>query len=298
MRLRCWEHDITEEAWEEHLIGIWYGAATAEQTAKALELGTGDAIDFLSALPKQKALGWEQTAANLGTMRRFYGLTEQDWIFIYFGDSLHFAKVLPDVRSDVNHKWNFKGEVFKFRGIKDKKSFSLRDLPDGFRLLTMSGRSNVYQIRGAERLVRILADSADTARARDRILEMPWKEWLNLLGPSSWESIALGYLILEKGFVPTGLDIGRTLPTFDIVGRDCHGNRILAQCKKNPDPVPIDDEFLRLASESPQDAQYFYFTYGGSTSQNDRVQLLTRADIENWLETNSNGQKYLEWIRS
>ena len=143
-------------------------------------------------------------------IRRFFELTERDWIFTYFDDSLHFARPEQAVRSDVNHKWNFDNEVFKYRSIKGKKSFALRQLPDGFRLLTMSGRGNVHRIWGAERLVRILADSGDIEDARHQISEMPWREWLDILGPSSWESISLGYLILEKGFVPTGLRVEET----------------------------------------------------------------------------------------
>jgi hypothetical protein len=259
IRLKCGGHhrnDITRLGWEESVVGIWYGAATVEEITKALELDSADAVAFLSSLPNQKALDWEQTRVDLDTIRRFFELSERDWIFTYFDDSLPFARPEQPARSDVNHKWNFGNQVFKYRSIKDKKSFALRRLPDGFRLLTTSGRGNVHRILGAERLVRILADSGDTEDARHQISKMPCREWLDILGPSSWESISLGYLILEKGFVPTGRDVGRTLPTFAIVGRDGQGNRILAQCKKNPMPAPLDENFLKIASEASGDAQF------------------------------------------
>jgi hypothetical protein len=162
----------------------------------------------------------------------------------------------------------------------------------------MSGRGNVHGIGHADKLVRILAQSANVSEVLEYIHGMHWKEWMGILGPSCWESISLGYLTMELGFVATGLELGGTLPTFDMIGRDRAGRRILAQCKKNPLPVPMDEEFIRLASESGSDSQYFYFSYGGITTSIDSVHLLTRTDIENWFESNPNGRKYLGWIRS
>src|ERR1039458_9203251 len=104
IRLKCGghdSHDITRLAWEESVIGIWYGAATVEEITKALELDSTHAVDFLSSLPSQKAL-WKQTKANLDTMRRYFKLSERDWIFTYFDDALHFARVALPIRSDVN----------------------------------------------------------------------------------------------------------------------------------------------------------------------------------------------------
>jgi hypothetical protein len=298
IRLKCGgRHDVTRVAWEENVVGIWYGAATAEQVVRALELDNSEAVEFLSSLPKQKGL-WEQTKRNLDTIRRFFELSGRDWVFTYFDDSLHFARVVPPITSDETHKWNFDGEIFKFCSITAKKSFALSQLPDGFRVLTMAGRGNVHRIGSADKLVRILAQSATVREALQDIRAMHWNEWLDILGPASWESISLGYLSMETGFVPTGLDVGGTLPTFDIIGRDKDGKRILAQCKKNPSAVPMDEEFLRLATDSNSDAQYFYFSYGGTTNTSDSVRLVTRGDIENWFESNPNGRKYLDWIRS
>ena len=46
-----------------------------------------------------------------------------------------------------------------------------------------------------------------------------WEEWITALGPKGWETLCLGYLILEHGFLPTGMSVGGTLADVDIVGR-------------------------------------------------------------------------------
>jgi len=263
--MRCNGHEVTKEAWEKGVVGIWYGAATAEEITKALNLNVREGQDFLLSLPNQRRLGW--TRIDLNAPRRFSEIAENDWVFTYYGGSLHFAHTTGEVQSDPTHEWNFDGETFKYRSIVGKKSFPLAELPDAFRLLTMSGRNNVHEVPSIEKLVCILADSPDTESAKRKIQEMPLTEWLDVLGPSGWESLSLAYLILEEGSVPTGLDVGRNLPIFDIVGRDRAGNRVFAQCKKNPTAIPMENTFRQLARDATRDSKYFYFSYGGCTGE-------------------------------
>lgn len=297
IRMRCNNHEVTKEAWEKGVVGIWYGAATAEEITRALNLNSREGQDFLMSLPNQLKLNW--TGIDLNIPRRFSQIAEDDWIFTYYGDSLHFAHVSSAMRSDSDHEWNFDGETFKYRSIVQKKSFPLRDLPDGFRLLTMSGRSNVHRVPGTEKLVRILADSTDTENAKRKIREMSLTKWLDVLGPSSWESLCLAYLIREIGFVPAGLDVGRTLPMFDVVGRDKVGNKVFAQCKKDPSPRDVETAFGEASKNASTEIRYYHFAYAGcgEIEPPSGITLVTGAQMNMWLKAREQ-QQYVGWLRS
>jgi hypothetical protein len=163
-----------------------------------------------------------------------------------------------------------------------------------------AGRGNIHEVHGTNRIfVELLAKSRTVQEAKSKIARMPSRKWLDVLGPASWESLCLGYLILEEGFVPTGLATGRTLPIFDIVGRDLNDRRVLAQCKKNPDSRSFDEEFLANARTSINDERYFYFAYGGCRGGcPDNVRLLSRSHIEHWLESAKKGRRYLKLLRT
>ena len=120
------------------------------------------------------------------------------------------------------------------------------------------------------------------------------------MGPEAWESFCLGYLIREKNFVPTGLNLGRTLKSFDIVGRDWgNGKRVYAQCKKDQIVKGIEEGFYDAAREIKmveRDAKIYYFPYGGCDSFPSDVidEVIDGRQIEDsWLKT-EDGQKYLK----
>src|SRR5581483_6676759 len=48
--------DHSQEAWDRNEVGIWYGAWSAEDFAKAES--SKDVAAYLSKLPEQRALGW------------------------------------------------------------------------------------------------------------------------------------------------------------------------------------------------------------------------------------------------
>ena len=126
---------------------------------------------------------------------------------------------------------------------------------------------------------------------------MSLEEALELLGPESWESVCQAYLIIEHHFVPTGLATGRTLPGVDIVGRrSTDGVRILAQCKKDPNPDCISDKFQEVIADLTGSDLAFYFAFGGCTDEVPaNVRVIDRDAIRNWSKS-KNGDRYFEWL--
>lgn len=298
IRLKRAEEEFTAEAWARDEVGIWYGAWAHQDLHRALDQGK-NAAEFLSLLPQQQELGWRVSKSYVDTAVRFSGISASDWVFVYFDERLHFARTCSDLQSAKSHPLNGGGEIFKYRSITDKKSFRLAVLPDCFRLLPSAGRGNVHEVHETNRkMVDLLAVCENEDQAATIIVNMPLKDWLAVLGPTAWESLCLGYLILEHGFVPTGLAVGHTLPIFDIVGRDRHGHRILAQCKKNPWRVCVDDRFLEAACRSSEADLYFYFAFGGCSGEIPQsIRVMSNVDIECWLASHPAGQRYLELLR-
>jgi hypothetical protein len=85
----------------------------------------------------------------------------------------------------------------------------------------------------------VLEKSINEGDIWQNVDNMEWDDWLDFLGPDGWESLCLGYLICQHHFVPTGLDIGRTLKDFDVLGANLDtGKKIFAQCKKDRTELP------------------------------------------------------------
>jgi hypothetical protein len=145
----------------------------------------------------------------------------------------------------------------------------------------------------------VLADCQTEGEVTERFSKMSTHEWLDTVGPVGWEGLCLAYLIRTEDFVPTGLVAGRTLPTVDIAGRNRDGQRILAQCKKSPHPMDIDDDFLQACGDPSDATRGYYFAYGGIKTKSVPVaiRVLTREDFARWLEAEPEGQKYLQLAR-
>jgi hypothetical protein len=204
-----------------------------------LNISKGEASKILTQINSDAGFGWPVKGSNLDTSRRFWRISESDWVFTYFDDSIHLAHMAPKVEGTVHPIHSRGKELFKYRLLNSKKSFALSKLPDCFRLLSSAGQSNVHEIWGTRRLVELLAGSDSELDVCAKFRRLTWNEWLDTLGPHGWESLCLGYLILQTDFVPTGLDVGGTLPLFDLIGKNQSGQRIYAQCKKNPLPMVI-----------------------------------------------------------
>ncbi len=296
MRFRCNEHEVTKQAWQQHLIGIWYGGWGADDFRDAIGgSGSSNPIAYLAAVSAQQALRWNDGFPKqfLDTARRFWAITPEDWVFTYFEDAVHLAHVCSDVSSHPESEFNFDGEIFKYRTIADLKSFSLSKVPDSFRQLTMSGRSNVHEVPGVQTLMEILAASKNEEEAAIRFSELEWDPLMNALGPGGWESLSLGYLIYEEQFVPGALRIGGTLPSFDIVGRSRLSEaRILAQCKKDPQPTILEQGFLDTCAAVDNKVKLYLFAYSGCANAPANLKVITGPNMKEWFTNTANGLQY------
>ncbi len=295
IRFNCNGEELSSEAWHRDVIGIWYGAWNADDFEKAV--GEPDPARRLSSLTAQIALGWGVSDAYVSTARRFWGIDEEDRVFTYFDGMIHLARVCSGVLRKPDPDLSRDGNLFKVRKITAKKSFALSRLPDSFRLLSSAGQSNVHEVPGTRRLIELLAESATEEDVSRGFQALPWGEWLDALGPKGWESLCLGYLILEESFLPTGLGVGYTLPTFDIVGRSQRGYPVLAQCKKNPTPMDAPPEFLRACVEAKSDAHIYFFAYGGTQSVANRFSIVIGDQLKQWFESAPHGRTYYRVLR-
>jgi hypothetical protein len=288
--------DLTTEAWEQGIIGIWYGAWNAKQFEATLERDRKNAGETLTAINKRSGLDWKVSPAFVDTARRFWKISDSDWVFSYFQDCVHLAKVRSQVERNPHPQFSRGNELFKYRSIKSQKTFALKRLPDCFRLLSSAGRGNVHEVVGTRMLIRLLAESRTESEACDRFQKLSWAEWFEVLGPHGWESLCLGYLILEHDFVPTSLDVGHTLPLFDLIGKSTTGRRIYAQCKKNPLPISIDEDFEAVAKELAKTDTVLLFAYGGCSNAPAKVTVMTAIDLQEWFSQTAAGKKYMQLL--
>ena len=298
IRLKAGEYgDFSRNAWDRDEIGIWYGAWTPNDLVAASSGSStrGEIASALNALHAQRELGWNVSVGYVDTARRFKDISEEDWVVLYLNETqeLGLARVQGPLRLSPKHPLNLaNGELFKYRRISDKKTFKLSRLPDVYWLLPTQGRGNVHQFNNMWEHVKLLAEYPNEDAINRAFSEKPFDGLLDILGASAWESFCFAYLILEEDFVPTGLSIGRTLPTADIIGRRRNGSHIFAQCKKHPTAQSIDPEFRRLNESLSVDDSAFYFAYGGCSDEvPNNIRVIDRDFALQWSET-KNGQLY------
>jgi hypothetical protein len=202
---------------------------------------------------------------------------------------LGLAKVKGSLRFAVTHPLNNEKETFTYRKICCKRTYKLSDLPDVYRILPSQGRATVYLLRATWHLAQLLVANRSSAAVKRALSEMPFNDLLQFLGPSAWESFCFAYLIMEEGFIPTGLSIGRTLPNVDIVGRRrTDGRRIIAQCKKDDKRRDIDQRFQ--GAFRPGDIAY-YFAFGGCSAKPPKgITVIDREAAIKWTKTSANGR--------
>ena len=78
--------DHSEEAWNRGEVGIWYGAWTVDDLAKAE--ASGNVPIYLTNLSAQKALGWEISDSSANAARRLRDIPNGHWVVLYFGNQL------------------------------------------------------------------------------------------------------------------------------------------------------------------------------------------------------------------
>jgi hypothetical protein len=290
--------DRSTEAWDRGVVGIWYGAWTAPEWKRASAANPTDPWSELRDLPHQQQLGWTNYKPDMRVVRRFEALGPEDWVVVFLRDrgEIGLAQLASGLHSEEDHPLNHRYddgsfETFKFRRLKDRKVFPLSQLPDAYRLLPAQGRGNLERFHGMNRHVRLLGTEPDARAVRAVVDAMDFDQVIEFLGASAWESVCTAYLTMEHGFVPTGLSTGSTLATFDIVGRSLVDSAyILAQCKKDPGPVRISDEFVDSIQSQTGVLKAFYFAYGGCVGVVPKsVEVIGRKEILAWVQTERGG---------
>lgn len=139
--------------------------------------------------------------------------------------------------------------------------------------------------------VKLLGEHATAYDILSELARMPFDQRLHLMGASAWESFCVAWLIMERSFIPTGLSTGRTLKAVDIVGRNrSTGRRIIAQCKKDPYLVSIEEGFSSILAS---DDEGFYFAYGGCSDlvPGSTITIIDCSHAREWAET-ENGRLF------
>ena len=298
--------DHSKCAWEKHQVGVWYGAWSPEELKEAIKRchkeGKDAALEYMNNTPNQQRLGWEYTPWFFDTCQRFRGITKkEDWVVVYFEDTLCLGQLCSGIQIQRDHELNnLNGELFHFRHVINQKCFPLTELPDSYRLLASAGRSNVHQHNPIyTQLLKILAKCSNPQEVREAYASMATDVWLDFLSPTEWESLCLGYLIIEYDYVPTGLLPGRTLSIYDLVGKTRDGCRILGQCKKSSGPYNVTEDFLTPCrnERSSRHILWFWFSYGGwDEDLGYGIKLVDKTCIKTWLDTGQ-GQQYLAVFR-
>jgi len=296
IRVKWGEQDLNKDAWDEGHVGIWYGKWTTEDW---LRISKKPKLQQFRAFQRLRQPSWrgKLRKADFDTAKRFASMKNNDWIIVFFDNTLHLAQISGGMKS-AKSNWNKNGESYKYRKIHNKKSFSLEKLPDPYRLLPCAGRGNVNNFcKSSTKLIEILIKNRNEKSVVNFIRKIPFLDWLEQLGPGQWESLCLGYLILKDGYLPTGLVAGKTLRTLDIVGRNRKGYRIIAQCKKNPYPISIPPSFLKAYKDAGNKTHAYLFAYGGVKEYPEGIIIETGKTIRKWLETKGGNNYAKMWSK-
>ncbi|HEX5452939.1 MAG TPA: hypothetical protein VFX06_04035 [Stellaceae bacterium] len=288
--------DYTREAWDRCEVGVWYGAWSAQDFRDAVSQKNVASATYLRNLPDQKNLAWNESDSFFYPAIKFGNIPNGDWIVVFLRETqeIGVAQICAEIQSEKNHPLNLYGETFKFRKLADKKKFKLSHLPGAYCLLPAQGRGNVHRFNGMQGHVDLLVKSQAEEDVSQALHQMQSEEFLDFLGAAEWESFCTAYLIIEEDLVPTGVSTGRTLPVFDIVGRRRRdGSRLYAQCKKDPNPQLMREEFLAVCSTLGPDDTAYFFGYGGCNNNNGAVTVFDKNSALNWLNT-ENGRHYFE----
>jgi hypothetical protein len=305
-RMKNGAEDLAGPVWKTGHVGIWFGAWKPEEYEKLRKCPRDEQLRQLDRINQAGGVEWRDqqgkagfTTRRLDTIERFYNLKSEDWVCACFEGRIHMGHVVCHAveRGDQFDRSN---ELFKWRQISGIKSFELLKLPDPYKLVPSGGLGTLFQMRSYESMMQILAESKSEQDVVNYVDQLKWSEWLKFLGPRGWESLCLGFLVLEHHFVPTGLLTGSTLKDVDIVGADfATGQKIYAQCKNDRDrwnEPPA--EFLRAVEPSLLEGHdgVFLFAYGGCKDCPTGMTLITGEDIQKWFEESPAGIRYRRLI--
>ncbi len=229
--------DFAADIWNAGFVGIWHGSWVPEDLYRASDsCRTNSYVRpkalacALNEIMSSKGSSSKISQEGAGAALKFDELEIGAWVFTCFDRSINMAQIAaadPLVLSQFNHK----GETFKAKPIKNTRTFRLDELPPSFLLLPSAGRGSVHKVPSCSALLKLLVDHESETEVAAAFDSLSWDAWITALGPKGWETLCLGYLIQEHGFLPTGLSIGGTLADFDIVGRLRSGESVYAQYK-------------------------------------------------------------------
>ena len=157
-------NDYSEDAWPRNQVGLWYGAWTAQdfETARSRSSTNTDITERLNDLPAEHDLGWTVVHKILSEIaaRRFDDIYLRQigsyYTFAVFKRSGSRGYTVQ-LCSNANHPFNSNGELFKYREIVHKKTFSMANLPDAYRLLPTPGEGKYSTFNNTWPMHRIWA---------------------------------------------------------------------------------------------------------------------------------------------
>jgi hypothetical protein len=306
--------DVSEEVWVRKECGIWYGGYSTEDfkhASKAFPNLRWDtaarkgAIDFINQTSGQRHMAtfghWaEIDDAFLLIANRFFNeIKGGDWVLFYLRspNALGMAQLGDDVYSEADHPYSepirFHGESFKYRKLYNQKTFALNKLTDAYKILSQAGRGNVYRINGMYEHVKLLALYNTPEEINVSTAGLSFDKQLEMIGPKAWEYLTGAYLSIERGFVAT-LGIGSTLRDLDHVGVNItNGKPIIAQAKKPPYPVAIEETFVSHISPG---TEAYYFAYGGVTEPKPGIEAIDGPAILRWITETERGKRYWQHL--
>lgn len=305
--------EYSSRAWDRGEVGIWYGGWTPEDLRRARKSTDGPRVlsESTGHQPLRNWSNWGNVSKSyFNTAVRFADIPEEDWALMAFpalGDDkdptywLSLGHLDPELLSDEEHPFNLRHdppkskELFKFRRLRDKKKFRLSKLPEVFRLIPQTGRLNVFQYGDLNTLVSWLVDARCEEDVWSRFRELKLVDLIHALGPKGWEALAEAHLIIQEHYVPVGLVVGKTLKSFDLLGRSLRdGASIVASCKNNRRPVPLPAEFREAVVDMSLPFRAYFFAYGGCSDSRppDNVKLADGETIVRWMENTEPGRRY------
>jgi len=308
--------DFSAQAWQRGEIGVWYGGWSADDFSRTRN--DPERRRALSESPGHQPVRvhWglpEVPTSYLNTATRFADVPEDDWVLVAFKLTansqpayyLGLGHLERELLSEEEHPLNqhYSGpearELFKFRRLRNQKQFRLSNLPEVFRLIPQTGRGNVFQFGDLNMIVSWLAEADTEEDVWNRLRGLSLRDLIHALGPKGWESLAEAYLILEEDYVPVGLVVGKTLKTFDLLGRSFRDRAsIAASCKNNRHKVALPEDFRDAVREMEGTVRAYFFAYGGCSDASlpANVTVIDGQRIVEWLETQERGREWLSLL--
>jgi hypothetical protein len=292
--------DFAKELWQQGLVGVLFGTWRIDHvlddgrpdpeklTAKAI----GRTCPQSNGIPFDDDFLW---AARVFLLR----MSEGDRVVVVFDEAIHIGTVDERFYDDPNGPRGPYEEYFKWRPVKNRKAFSLTELPASYRLVAGMGRRAIQGITAYKKLVRLLDENDDSEGVQEVLMGMPKRDFLDMLSDKQWEVICDQYLRDKIGLRSLVLGVGGTLKDVDIYGVAKDGRRVLAQCKNDSSPY-TGKRLARLIAgipRTPEDHLYFCCRGGVEGDRGDLdCQVVDGNDILNWLDDDPDYFRYLKSV--